>query len=176
MGAFRSFYWGFLLTMLDFRINGFDILPDILGFIFFAIGINALLAESEHFQQAQKFNLVMILLSIFSFYEPQAEPGFRSYLFVILISIVSIIATWFLVYHLFMGISEMATYAGQADLAEEAERRWEQYRLLLIATLVTLFLVIMPPLAVLAILGLLFANIILVIRILGFLKQCTERL
>src|SRR5690606_14384419 len=65
VGAFRSFYWGFLLTMLDFRINGFDILPDILGFIFFAIGINALLAESEHFQQAQKFNLVMILLSIF---------------------------------------------------------------------------------------------------------------
>ena len=34
VGAFRNFYWGFLLTMLDFRINGFDILPDILGISF----------------------------------------------------------------------------------------------------------------------------------------------
>lgn len=176
MGAFRSFYWGFLLTMLDFRINGFDILPDILGHIFFAIGISALQAESEHFKQAGKFNLLMILFSLFSFYEPPQEPGFHVNLFGLLISIAAIIVTWFLVYHLFMGISDMAIHAGQADLAAEAERRWEQYRLLLIATVVTFCLIMIPSLAAIAVLGLLFAHIILLIGILSFLKQCNERL
>jgi len=158
--------------MLDFRISGFDILPDILGFIFFAIGIKALLAESEHFQQAGKFNLAMIFLSFFSLYEPPSGPESAFNIFGFLVAIVTIIVTWHLVYHLFMGISELASSAGRSDLQAEAVRRWEQYRHLMIATIVTFFLIIIPPLAVIVMFGLIIASIVLCIGILGFLKKC----
>ena len=32
--AFRNFYFGFLFIMIDFRFNGIDILPDIVGYAF----------------------------------------------------------------------------------------------------------------------------------------------
>jgi hypothetical protein len=70
--------------MLDFRIGGFDILPDILGFIFFAVGIKALLAESEHFKQAGKFNLAMIFLSLLPFINDRLNHRQRYRLFILI--------------------------------------------------------------------------------------------
>ena len=73
--ALSKFYWGFLFIMVDFRLNGIDLLPDIVGFILFAVGFGLLAAESDYFNQARKLNMVMIILSIFSIYEAPAQDG-----------------------------------------------------------------------------------------------------
>lgn len=31
--GFHKLYWGFLFILIDFRINGFDILPNVIGYI-----------------------------------------------------------------------------------------------------------------------------------------------
>ena len=50
--------WGYLLAVLDFRINGFDLLPDPLGWAIAAIGLSALSAR------AQALRLAMVLAAI----------------------------------------------------------------------------------------------------------------
>ena len=73
--GFTQLYWGFLFVMLNFRIQGFDILPDIVGYIFFAFGFAALASNSEHFKKASRLNIPMIILSIFSIYESSPRLG-----------------------------------------------------------------------------------------------------
>ncbi|MCR3923311.1 MAG: hypothetical protein NUK65_12485 [Firmicutes bacterium] len=155
--------------MLDFRVQGFDILPDILGFILFAVGINALLAYSEHFKQARSLNYAMIFISIFFISGQSSSYG-------LLLGIISIIVTWYLVFNIFMGIRDMAAQAGQVDLQEEAETRWHQYRQLLIASFVSFILIIIPPLAFIMFFVLLIVSIIVLVGILQFLTKCDERL
>lgn len=40
--AFRSLYWGFLFIMIDFRLQGIDVLPDIIGYAFFNTAISGI--------------------------------------------------------------------------------------------------------------------------------------
>ncbi|MBP1925646.1 hypothetical protein J2Z76_001505 [Sedimentibacter acidaminivorans] len=40
--GFKKFYWGFLLVLIDFRLQGIDIFPDIIGFIFLLVVLNFL--------------------------------------------------------------------------------------------------------------------------------------
>jgi len=63
--GFNKLYWGFLFILIDFRINGFDILPDIIGYILFAFAFSALASGSSHFVLAGRYNIPMIILSTF---------------------------------------------------------------------------------------------------------------
>ncbi len=177
-GAFRNFYWGFLLILIDIRLGGLDILPDILGFILFAAALNTLASKSIFFSKAQKFNYPMIILSIFSIYErpmqgggiqlnPLGLPG-------VLIAVVSIVLTLLIVYNLFMGIKELAQKQELMDIFNEAEKSWNQFLLLQIAVLLVFVLIFIPFIAVLYILGLLIASIIVTVRIMRFMKNCEE--
>ena len=71
--AFRNFYFGFLFVMIDFRLNGFDILPDIIGYIFFVVGLSSLLNINEHFSKARIYHIIMLVLSFFSIEESGRE-------------------------------------------------------------------------------------------------------
>lgn len=50
--SFNMVSLGFLFLLIDFRIQNFDILPDIVGYILFAVGFHALASCSEHFKKA----------------------------------------------------------------------------------------------------------------------------
>ncbi len=178
--GFNKLYWGFLFIMVDVRINGFDLLPDIIGYAFFAAGFGLLAAESVFFAKARSYNIPMILLSLFSIYETPAQGegvqvGPLGW-FGVLLGIVAIIVGLLVVYNLFMGIKDMAERQGQADIHEEAGRRWNQYLLLQLAGLFAFVLILVPIIAVAYIVILFIVSIFMTFIIMGFMKRCGESL
>jgi hypothetical protein len=150
-GGLMKLYWGFLFIMIDFRLQGIDVLPDIVGYLLFAAGFGILMSNSEYFNKARNFNIPMIILSIFEIYEKPAQGGgiqLGSFgIFGVLIGIASIILSLLVIYNLFMGIKEMANQQGQMELYEESDRRWNQYLILQIASIFAFILIFIPPLA-----------------------------
>jgi len=175
--GFDKLYWGFLFIMIDFRIQGFDILPDIIGYILFAVGFNRLSESSSYFKKAASFNIIMIIVSVFSIYEQPAQGGGIHFNPLgVIIGIASLLLGLIIVYHLFMGIKEMATRQERTDLYDEAEKRWTQYLFLQLAALLAFVFIFIPPLAIVLIIALLVISIIITVTIMGFLKRCGEYL
>lgn len=50
--SFGYIFWGLLIVMVDININGFDILPDVLGHILVATGTARLAPLSSQFVTA----------------------------------------------------------------------------------------------------------------------------
>lgn len=176
----NKLYWGFLFVMLSFRVQGVDLFPDIIGYLFFASGFIELTSSSTYFSIAAKYNIPMLILSIFTIYERPAQGGGIHFglfgIFSITIAIASFVLNLLVVYNLFMGIKDMAEKNEQPSLMNESYERWNQYKMFSIATLFSYILIFIPPLAVVYILILFIIAIILTITILGFLKRCSESL
>jgi hypothetical protein len=62
--GFRRIFWGLFLVVLDFRINGFDILPDFLGFVLIAMGLGLLVLLDRRFLTARVLAVLLIVLSL----------------------------------------------------------------------------------------------------------------
>lgn len=110
--AFNKFYWSFFFIMLDFRLQGVDIIPDIIGYLLFAAGLSLISNENSWFEKARKLNIFMIFLSIFQIYERPAQGtgitfGPLGY-YGVIIGIASMIISLLLMYNFFMGIGDMA--------------------------------------------------------------------
>lgn len=178
--GFNKLYWGFLFIMLNFNIQGFDILPNIIGYILFAAGFNILSECSTYFVKAKNFNIPMIILSVFSIYQKPAQGGGIQLgllgLFGVFVWIASLILGLLVVYNLFMGIKDMAGRQEQMDIYEEADKRWNQYLLLQFAAILVFALIFIPPLAIGYIIFLLIISIALAISIMQFMGICGERL
>lgn len=180
ISGLNKLYWGFLFIMISFRIQGFDILPDIVGYLFFASGFNNLASSSTYFITASKYNIPMIILSIFSIYQSPVQGGGIQLgslgIFSIPLAIVSFVLNLLVVYNLFMGIKDIAQKQEQFGLVKESDERWNQYKILQIAILFSLILIFIPPLAFVYIIVLFIVSIIITLSILGFLKRCRENL
>jgi hypothetical protein len=176
----NKLYWGFIFIMLSFRIQGLDILPDIVGYLFFASGFAELASSSTYFNIAAKYNIPLIILSVFSIYQTPVQGGGINLgslgIFSIPIGIVSFVLNLLVVYNLFMGIKDMAEKREEFDLVKDANEKWNQYKMLQIAVLFSYILIFIPPLAAVYIIVLFIISIILTIVILGFLKRCSESL
>lgn len=178
--GFNKLYWGFLFIMIDFKLQGFDVLPDIVGYILFAIGFGILAANSEYFSKASSFNIPMIIISVLSIYEKPAQGGgiqIGSFGAIgVLIGIASLVLNLLVIYNLFMGIKDMANQREQGDLYVEADKKWNQYLILQIAAFGAFVLIFIPVIAFVYIIALLIAAIIFTISIMGFIKRCGEYL
>lgn len=174
--GFGKLFWGFLFIMINFRIQGVDILPDIIGYVLFSISFSILAPQSIHFKKAMNFNIAMIILSIFSIYQQPAQGGGVQFgpfgFFGILISIASFILNLLVIYNLFMGIRDMAEEREQSDISLEANKRWDQYLLLQIAGILTFIVIFIPPLAVVYLIAMFIASIVLTVILMGFMKRC----
>lgn len=179
--AFRRFYWGFFFIMIDFRIQGIDIFPDIIGYILFALAFNILLNENDFFQKGSNFNIVMCILSIFAIYERPNQGMQNSGINIninplgFLIGIASLAFGLLVAYNLFMGIKDMGRSSGYYEIADEADIKWKQYLMLEIASLFAFIIIFIPMLNVMYIIALLIAAIILTVLIMKFMKKCGER-
>lgn len=178
--AFDKFYWGFFFILIDFRLNGFDIIPDIIGFILFAIGFNMLVDSSQYFMKARNFNIPMILLSIFSIYEKPAQGNGIQLgqfgLLGVLLGIVAMILCLVVVYNLFMGVKDLAGSKGQMDIYSEAQSNWRQFLFIQFAAIFGFFLIFIPMLALAYIIVMLILSIIITFSIVRFMKKCGELL
>ncbi len=169
--ACRRFTWGLLLILLDFRLGGFDLLPDVIGWLLLYSGLSLVREEKDAFQKAGRMAIPMALLSLVTLYNPPAEPGTvwpagPLGVWSILLGIVYLVLTLWTVYQLFQGIMGMAEAQGNRDLEEEIRTRGLQYVGLQIATLAAFGVVFIPVLGVVYLLGVLFGSVVLTVLIL----------
>jgi len=174
--SFNRLFCGFFFILLNFRINGIDILPDIVGYIFFFLALRDLEIENSFFLKAKNFSMPLILLSLFNIYERPAQSNGVNFGtfggFGILIGIASLILNLILVYNIFMGIKELAYSKQLSEIATEAQSRWNQYLTLQIAVFAAFLLIFIPFIAFIFIIGLAIGAIVLTISILTFMKKC----
>lgn len=176
----NKLYWGFIFIMLGFRIQGFDILPDTVGYLFFASGFAGLASSSSYFSTAAKFNIPMIFFSLLSIYQAPAQGSGINFgplgMMGIPLGIIGFALNLLVVYNLFMGLKDMAWQREQFFLANEADERWNHFKMLQIATVFSMILIFIPPVAFICIIALLVVSIIILVGILGYLKSCASHL
>lgn len=175
--GFDRFFWGFLFIMIDFRIQGFDVLPDIIGFILFALGFKALAEQNSYFAKAKTINLVMVVLSLFQIYErPAEESGIHIQPLGLVLGLVTLAFTLAVGYHLFMGIRDMASKQKRTDLEQEATQNWNYFVAIHMASLLVLILLFIPTLFIAVTIAIFIAAILLMLRFMRFMKTCGEEL
>ena len=174
----NNLFWGFLFISLNFRICGYDILPDVIGFILFALAFSHLKEHSHHFSEASKFNIFMIILSIFSIYEVKNNNGAINFGILgplsISIGIASFVLTLFVMYNLFMGMKEMLMNHDKHVLAVESEERWSQYKALTIASILAFVIMFIPILNIIYLLVLLIFSIVFLVKTMKYISDCKQ--
>lgn len=118
--GFMFLFWGFLLSFLDFRINGLDLLPDFVGYIIISAGLGTLSQWNIQFGKAKFYSLLLIFLSlpdlIVSLNQNMAIPYF---ILALIVTIFSVLLIWLVC----QGIIEMAIVADKPGLADQAASR-----------------------------------------------------
>ncbi|MBS4538918.1 hypothetical protein GOQ27_10605 [Clostridium sp. D2Q-11] len=169
--GYKKLFWGFIF-FFDFRLSGFDILPDIIGYILFYQGLNMLYERNEHFDKAKRFAIPLILLSVFSIYEvtvPLNEFTFNSYsILILLIGVAATILNLMMIYNICIGISEEARRIEDNDLETKALNRWKLYfvtNLLVLTVLIVrvpfLLAILFIPIIILSLISFIFMLILM---------------
>lgn len=173
---FNKIFWGFIF-LFDFRIQGVDILPDIIGYIMIYSALNYLVSESDYFYQARRFALPLAIISIADIYEFKIDTGMFDPLYVVLFisSIVATVLSLMMIYNICYGIAEMARNKEEHSLEKMAIKRWEIY--LYITMGVFIFTVIgsvMPQVLVLLFLPIFIGAIVKMIILLELFKKANR--
>jgi len=174
--GFRKIFIG-LLFMFDFRINGFDVLPDFIGYIFIFSGLALLVDLNHRFETAKNLVLPLIFLSLFDIYQVNIpidsfsmDP--KTFLFS-LIGIISAIINILMIYNLCIGIEERAIELANDDLARLARSRWTLYLIFQITFLVVF---IFKFIALLLFIPLFIFSIIVYIMMLNLMSTAENQL
>jgi hypothetical protein len=114
---FGLVFWGLLLVILDFNINGIDILPDVVGYILVAIGCAGLSSVSHRFSTASVLSCILAALALIAYILRGSIATGLEYVSLA----VDIAMIWFLL----GGVMELATARQRMDLSERAS----QYRI-----------------------------------------------
>lgn len=174
------FYWGFLFIMLSFRIEGIDVFPDFIGYIFFATGFSRLSSRSDFFNKAANYNVPLILLSLLSIYEKPNSGGFIYHELLgglgIVVAIITFILNLMVIYNLFMGIQDLANQQSRYELEDEAEDLWCKYKILQIASLFIYILMIVPILGIVYLVWMFIFAMWIMVKIMKFIKICDEEM
>lgn len=170
--GFRKLFWAFIFIMIDFRINGFDILPDIIGYIFIFQGLSILEIPNEFFERAKKLIIPMIILSIPSIYVIQGSDFDFGLGLGTIIGIIAVIIELLLIYSIFMGIKQMGEDVENEHIVIEAKECWKLYLTMAIASLVSIIFVFIPFIFVVYFVIIIFANIFVLIKIVKFMDIC----
>jgi hypothetical protein len=73
MTPLARFVLGFLVVLLDLRFNGFDVLPDVVGWILVLLGLGPLLRRSGWFQLAAGAAVLELVVSVAELTQPATE-------------------------------------------------------------------------------------------------------
>lgn len=178
--GFGVLCWGFFFDMFDFRINNFDILPDIIGHILFLVGLMSLVSYNGYFSKAKNYSILMIVMSIIGiFLKVNTGIGVNTQDFIgveLLLTIATLIIYLLLLYNIFMGIKELATVEGINEVYDEADKRWVQFVWLQILIIPGIIIMFIPIINLIYIVSILIANIVLAINIMKLMRKCENLL
>jgi hypothetical protein len=176
--GFNTLFWGFFFELLDFRINGFDILPDVIGYLLFLVGLISLSSYSVYFSKAKNYSIVMLALSIIGLFKGTAVGiGVSNEMTLgvtLLLSIVILIIYLLLLYNIFMGIKDLATVQRIGEIYDEADKRWIQFIWLQILIIPGFIIIFIPFINIIYVIALLIASIVLAINIMKLMKKCEK--
>ncbi|MFO7612964.1 MAG: hypothetical protein R6W99_10900 [Clostridia bacterium] len=162
--SYRKLFWGFIF-LFDFRIGGFDILPDFIGFIFIYIGLRALSGRNIEFKRAGNLALPLIFMSVFDLYQaPSSEANLLGIIFGLALTLLIIL----MVRGICMGIRNEAEKAGNEGLASKASNRWGLF--LAVNILLILFIVV-PVLAAVLFIPFFILSIISYVLMVSLMKS-----
>ncbi len=178
MSGFSKLFWGFLF-FFDFRLQGVDVLPDFIGYLFFYAGLSALATKSLHFVEANKYTIPLVVLSLFDIYQVQQPIDsfhFSAFNFAImLIGLIGLVLDLLVVFHITSGIGELAQKNDDFDLKNKALTRWKYYLFIKLASYFTIFLVfIVPNLLIMLIIPIFIIGVIVFILMMMLMKQADE--
>ncbi len=76
--AYSQIFWGLLIDLIDFRFNGFDLLPDLIGYALILAGLTKLRPHSRGFRIAWIAAVVLLLLSALQLFGVRGEISLTS--------------------------------------------------------------------------------------------------
>ncbi len=169
--GFSNIFWGFLF-LIDFRINGFDLLPDIVGYLLIFYGLGKMLSESNHFQSARNIALPLALVSILDIIQINTPISSETSFFAVLLSIVLGIMNLMMVYHICHGIIDMAMKYNNTYIQRIAGQRWRIYAFVTLSIIFFTFLIfISNDLAAILVIPVLLASLISYVLIMDLIKK-----
>lgn len=134
--AFAQLFWGFLFTLADFRVNGFDILPDVVGFLLISLACNSLRRMNTRFSTAYPIAVILLVVSVIDLLRIGGvrldalgmgdAPG-SVIVGSALVGLALFVLDLVMVYQICSGIREMAATRSLHELASEAQSRWVMY-------------------------------------------------
>ncbi len=177
-GGFRQMAWGFILTGIDFRLGGFDLLPDVVGHLLFMAGLGGLTGANMRLRQASRYNIPMCFLSLLSLWQRTPADSYISYgLFGplgTLIGLAALAIKLAMVANLLLGIGELAADGGFPEIAAEAGQRWWQYLMLSLAGQFGIVAAGLPGIGGIVIIAIWVAYVALAVTLSGFMNRCGE--
>jgi hypothetical protein len=126
---FSQLFWGLLLVILDFSINGFDLLADGLGYLIVASGCRGLSTMSSRFSSARTLCFILALFWLIGF----AIHGDIAVIYGLATTVINCTMIW----QLLGGIADYAMQRRRPDLAQRASNRRLAYVAMMAGT--TLF-------------------------------------
>lgn len=118
---------GFLLMFFDLNINGFDLLPDFLGYVLIFIGLGKLAKHSENFAKARPWALGMAIVEVVFAAVPLGlhfGPG-------LLLMLVSLYITYLIT----CGVADLEQLIGRDMSSAKLLRVWKIQAIFIIGTL-----------------------------------------
>ena len=73
MSGLRLCLYGLILTVININIQGFDIFPDVIGYIMVVIGLGKIVKYEDKFDLARKVAYILTVLSAINIVKPQAQ-------------------------------------------------------------------------------------------------------
>lgn len=138
--------WGLLIILLDFRIQGFDILPDVIGFVLLIAGLHRLKTDNEYFRIGYVGAWVLAGAACMQFLMMLGQPAAQGLAqpagmdpMNVGLQIVSIICQLVLVYGICKGIEARALRLKQTALQQSARVRLAFY-----ITVNLIWLIVLP--------------------------------
>ena len=160
---FSQLFWGLLLVILDFSINGFDLLVDGVGYLIVAAGCRGLSPLSMKFATARTLCFVLAVAWLLGF----AVHGELAVAY----GLVTMIVNCAMIWQLLGGIGEFAMLRQRQDLADRAGNRRVAYVAIMVGTSLLAFAMQgsrnADPLAIILVIGML----ILIVMILHLIHR-----
>ena len=161
--SFGYIFWGLILVVLDFRINGFDLIPDFVGYALVGVGAAGLSQLSAQFITAGALSSLLAVCDIVGMVTP-TESAF----FGILVTIINCAMIW----NLLGGVIVHATDRGRPDLAERAANRRIWYvGIMAVATALGLSGKVLGSAVAIVVVPLVVAGIVVMIMILHLIHR-----
>jgi hypothetical protein len=146
MSGLKLIFWGLILTAINIRIHGFDLVPDPIGFIMILVGLGKVEYYDPNFGYAKKLAYVLTALSLINVYQAPASStmnqsaimgssspsmNFSAGIFggvpwlAIVLMILGFAANIGFAYFLCMGIKKLLIGVGDFALAKICDDRWK---------------------------------------------------